>query len=106
MTGTKKSLMRPEKRRPEIMAPPSPRHSGLVIVIGIRPRILVSDVNKIGSSRLPDASTTASCKFIPCFRLSFIFSTTTIALVTTIPNKASTPIRAGKERGVPVNANI
>ena len=90
---------------PEMMAPPKPLQSGLDKLIGSSPNTVQSLVKMIGSNLEAPASAMASLKGIFCFRFRFILSTINIEFVTTIPNKANTPIRAGKDRGVPVSAN-
>jgi len=106
MTGMKKSMIVPEKVNPEIIAPPNPRHNGSDRVIGSSPMIVVSELKNIGSTLEAAASVIASINFNPTFRFWFIFSTITIELFTAIPNKAKIPIKAGKDKGVPVNAKM
>ena len=91
---------------PAIIAPPKPCQRGSERVIGIRPIIVVSDPNAIGSSLFDEASEIESIRFIFDFKLRFILSTKIIELLTTIPNRAKTPIKAGNESGIPKIAKI
>jgi len=94
--------MIPENARPAIIAPPKPRQSGLEIEIGMSPNIVVRDVRRIGSSLLSAASAIAGLRAIPTVLFRFILSTINMALVTTMPKRARTPIRAGNDSGVAV----
>ncbi len=96
----------PEKVSPAMIAPPSPRHNGSEIVIGISPMIAAKEVRAIGSSLLTAPSTTLSINFMPIFSLADILSTTNIEFFTTMPKSANSPISAGKESGVPVRPKM
>jgi hypothetical protein len=87
-----------------MIAPPRPLQSGSERVIGKSPRTVQSLVRTMGSKRLAPASATDSKNGIPCFLFKLILSIINMELVTIIPKRASTPIRAGKESGVPVSA--
>jgi len=102
----KKRLITPEKKNPEIIAPPSPRQRGSDNVIGKSPKIVVKDVRRTGSSLLPETSRIVSVISLPSAIFEFIFDTTTIAFVTTIPNRVKIPISAGNDREVPVSPKI
>ena len=90
----------PENVRPAMMAPPRPRQSGSESVIGISPAMVAKEVNAMASNLETDPSTIDSTNSIPLFKLTEILSTIRIEFLTTIPNKASTPIRAGNDKGV------
>lgn len=100
----KRSMMTEARASPEMIAPPKPLQRAFAIVIGNKPRMVLSLVRMIGSSLLAPASAIASFMPIPSLRLMFILSTMNMELVTTMPKRDSTPIRAGNERGVPVRA--
>lgn len=102
----KKSMMVPEKSSPEMIAPPVPCHTGSERVMGSSPITVVRDENRMASSRPAAASAMAGMKSMPILRFSLILSITTIELLTTIPKRASRPINAGKDSGVPVSAKI
>ena len=101
----KKSMMVPEKSNPEMMAPPRPLQSGSVRVIGTKPMMVAKVVSAIGSSLEAEASPMDSTKLSPLLVFSTILSTIKIEFLTTIPNKAKIPIKAGKDSGVRVRAN-
>ena len=96
----KNSIMVPENVSPAIIAPPKPLHKGSEIVIGISPAIVHKDVKAIGSNLEAAASATDSVNSMPVSWLIRILSTTKIEFLTTIPNRAKSPIRAGNERGI------
>lgn len=105
MVGINRSMMMLAKLSPEIMAPPSPLQRGSARVMGNRPNTVDNLVKIIGSMRLAPESATASIKGMPSFMFKLILSTINMEFVTTMPNKDRTPISAGNERGVLVNAN-
>ena len=43
-------MMVPEKTKPDIIAPPNPRHKGSERVIGIKPKIVANVVKEMASS--------------------------------------------------------
>jgi len=94
--GTMKRVKKEDSISPKITAPPNDCHISLERVIGIRPQIVQIEVIKMASNLDLPASTIDSSKGIPLLILIFILSTKIIAFLTTIPNKASIPIRPGK----------
>ena len=92
--------MVPENVSPAMMAPPKPCHKGSESVIGSKPTIAQTEVKAIGSSLEDAASATDSVNSIPDSKLILILSTTKIEFLTTIPNSAKIPIRAGKDKGI------
>lgn len=97
--GTIKRVKKDDSISPKITAPPKDCHISLERVIGIRPQIVQIEVMNIASSLDLPASIIDSSKGMPLFLLIFILSTKIIAFLTTIPNRASIPIRPGKLNG-------
>ena len=70
--------------------------------IGVSAKIVASAVIRIGRRRRDPPAIVASCAFMPFSRYWFTRSTSTIALVTTMPMSMSTPMRDATPSGTPV----
>ena len=94
-----------EKMRPKIMVLAIGPHTAdsppKASAVGVRPAIVVIEVRRMGLSRVPAASMTASCTGLPFFLKSLMKLMSTIESLTAMPARATPAYSTVVEMCVP-----